>query len=706
MVGYSPVEVSAKNDTIITVLLHPLQLEAVTVRASRPLEHRFGNVSIPIERLLAIPALAGERDIVRALTSLPGVVAGNEGQASLYVRGGGSDQNLFVLDGAYLYNTGHLFNFLSIFNPDAIQKVELYKGSFPAQYGGRLSSVVDVNMREGSKTKYQGKAEIGLITSKLLLEGPLIKNRSSFILTARGSYIDLFTIGQRRSFMQGDRESYLGFQLSDLSAKITHELSPRHKLYGSFYQSSDRYEVGNNLGSIDYSKYTLVNRLASVRYAGVIGNRLVLDASINHTLNRSTIDNRIIQNQPAFENNQAGIPVFVGYRPVDTTTTADFSSISDWVGRLQMGYAWNNHRLTAGVEAQQHRYLPYRFTNNDVTRQTESLRAAEYAAYVSNEFNWGQRVRVQTGLRWSGFQFGLAKFARLEPRVSLSVGTASLGTWSIGWGRTAQYQHALMRGADFLERQIWVPASITNPPQLSEQFSAGWQRSFTLQKQTYQISLEGYYRQMQQLSYYNTTDFGRYRYLNWPERLLSGGKGRTYGAEFLVTKTEGRLTGNLSYGLLWSERRFDALNNGQWFPFVFDRRHNLNLTGEYRLRPRWKLAAQFVYLSGRRFNFPTGRVVANPYTIGYEVYENYYQGKLPDTHRLDLALTNERKTAKGQSVTWTFSLYNVYARQNPFYVYVRRREVRQPDKPVEYYDEIQSVSLFPLIPGVSFAHSF
>lgn len=708
MVGYRSQRIVIKSDTTVTILLQPIpqQLASVMVKASRPIESEFGKVSIPIERLLAVPALAGERDLIRALTILPGVVAGNEAQASLFVRGGGSDQNLFVLDGAYLYNTGHLFNFLSIFNPDAIQQVEVYKGSFPAEYGGRLSSVVDVSMREGNKTTYQGKVDVGLISSKFRLEGPIGSSKTSFIVTGRASYINLLTIGHRQAFLNGDRSSYVGFQLSDFSAKITHAINSRHKFFGSYYQSGDRYEVGNNVGSLDYSRYNLTNRLTSLRYAGIFGHRWVMGISLNHTLNYSAIHNQFIQRQALYELDPKGVSTFSKYLPVDTTTTTDQSQIADWVGRVNFNYSWGNHRLTAGAESQRHRYLPYQLTDNGRTRQTELLSASESAVFLSDEFSWKERLKLQTGLRWSGFHTGPAHFARLEPRVTMSFSTASGAQWSLGWGRTAQYQHALLRGADLFERLIWVPSSTQVPPQTSEQVSAGWQRSLSWRQHRYQLSLEGYYRTMHQLSMYNSVDFSRLRYLNWPQRLLSGGEGRAYGLEVLASKRDGRITGTLSYGLLWSQRRFEMLNGGEWFAFAFDRRHNLSVTAEYTFNTRWKLSGQFVYQSGRRFNLPTGRVVTNPFTPGYYVYEQYYAGKLPDAHRLDLAVVHQRQTARGRSISWTFSLYNAYAHANPFYVYVSRFERRIPGQPVLYVDHVEAISLFSIIPGISFAYSF
>jgi outer membrane receptor for ferrienterochelin and colicin len=710
IVGYNPQLFSIKKDSSLTILLESNTLESVTVIGNREIETDFGRMSIPIEKLKKIPAVGGEKDVMRALTILPGVAPSNESQASIFVRGGSGDQNLFVLDGGYLYNTGHLFNFLSIFNPDAISNIEFSKGNFQSAYGGRLSSVLDITLKEGNKQQFKSKIDIGLITSKFFIEGPIKKGKSSFIFSARGSYFDIINLGKEKRFFDKKVNSFFGFQMSDVSGKISHEFNQNNKLFFNFYQSNDNYRVGNGESDLlDFTKIKFNNRLISVRFFSAINKKLSLETSLSHTANK--IDTKVtninyerkVEKTPPSPTTPFKDTLYtvLGYLPKDTIKTSELSEVDDFAFKSVFNLNFNsNDKLTFGMEGQKRFYLPY--LRSGIINDTKNKHSAlEWGFFIENKYEFFNQFKLITGLRLSGFNHNKATFHVLEPRTSISFNINSQHSLYLGFHRMSQFNHAITRGVDFFDRLIWVPSTTNVKPQIANQISIGYQSSKFLNLPI-NLSIETYYRKLTQQNYFDGGNKGRLLYLGWENRMITNGLGRAYGLEFFITKNIGKLNGNIAYTLAWSERKFVELNNNKWFPFIYDRRNNLNVNLDYKINNKMRLSAMWVFLTGRRINLPSAKVADNPLTFGYELVENFYSSKLPPTHRLDLSLDYQLKRRSQLN----FTIYNAYNRRNPFYAAVERYTVNRPDAPIEYTDKVIAKSIFPILPSLSWSKSF
>ncbi|MBN8667987.1 MAG: TonB-dependent receptor [Chitinophagales bacterium] len=663
---------------------------------------QMGRVDLSIERIKNIPAFMGEVDILKAIQLLPGVRNAGEGNAGFYVRGGGPDQNLIMLDDAVVYNTGHLFGFFSIFNSDAIKNTSLIKGGMPAQYGGRLSSVLDITMKDGNMNKLQVDGGVGLIASRFSIQGPIKKDKASFIVSARRTYIDVLT----KPFIKKSSAFYgSGYYFYDLNAKMNYRFSEKDRIYLSGYFGRDVFNFNNAKRSFN-SNIPWGNSTATLRWNHVFNKRLF--ANTTAVYNDYNFSFSAAQND--FE-----VKLKSGIR--DANLKMDFDYYPAPQHKLKFGGMYTYHRFTPNVVSGRSDSII--FTPNNEGNKF----ANELAFYIQDDWEIGNRIKLNYGLRFSRFiQVGpYTKFTRdadgnkldstvygkfepvrsyggWEPRVTLRYELSETSSLKAALTRNFQYIHLVSNSGNTLPTDLWVPSTYLVQPQISWQYAAGYFRNF--EDNTYETSVEVYYKDMRnQVEYKEGYTPG----LADPEDEFVFGKGWSYGAEFYVNKARGRFTGWVGYTLSWTWRQFKDLNNGNRYPTRFDRRHDLSVVGNYELNQKWKIGGVFVYGTGNATTFPESFFIIDG--VLTQEYSQLNQYRLGAYHRMDLAATYTpvpKKKRKWQS-HWVFSIYNVYSRYNPYFIYF--------DQTGSPYDgtlkvEARQVSLFPILPTVTWNFKF
>lgn len=663
---------------------------------------QMGKIDLSINQIRNIPAFMGEIDPLKALQLLPGVRNAGEGNAGFYVRGGGPDQNLILLDDAVVYNPGHLFGFFSVFNADAIKNVSLIKGGMPAQYGGRLSSVVDVVMKDGNSNKLQMDGGIGLVASRFSIQGPLKKNKASFIVSARRTYIDALVkpaIKKTSSFYGS------GYYFYDLNAKVNYRFSEKDRLYLSGYFGRDVFDFVNGKRSFS-TNIPWGNATATLRWNHVFNRRLFS----NTTLVYNDYKFRFSASQENFE-----IGLSSGIK--DGTLKTDFDY-----------YPLPNHKLRFGGMLTYHKFIPNVASGRQdsviFTPNNESNKyAAEAAVYLQDDWELGEKLKINYGLRYTRFtqvgpytrylrdadgnkldstEYGdfkpVKSYGGLEPRITLRYALDDETSFKAAVSRNYQYIHLVSNSGNTLPTDLWVPSTYLVRPQISWQYALGYFRNFSDNK--YETSVEVYYKDMQ-----NQVDYreGYTPSLKDPEEEFVFGKGWSYGAEFLINKQRGRLTGWLGYTLSWTWRKFRELNDGLRFPTRYDRRHDISLVANFEQNRKWKFGVVFVYGTGNAITLPERFYFING--VLTQEYSRLNQYRMKAYHRLDLSATYTPVPKKQRKISgyWVFSIYNVYSRLNPYFIYFDQDgSAVNGDLKVE----ARQVSLFPIIPAVTWNFKF
>lgn len=657
---------------------------------------------IDIKEIESIPVLFGERDILKTIQLLPGVKSGGEGNAGFFVRGGSADQNLILLDGAPVYNASHLLGFFSVFNSDAIKDLKLYKGGMPSEYGGRLSSVMDIKMKEGNSKRFSATGGIGLISSKLTIEAPIVKDKGSFIISGRRTYADLFL---KLSSDQDRRNTTLYFY--DLNLKANYQFSDKDRLFISGYFGRD------NLGFADRFAFKWGNSTGTIRW--------------NHLYNEKLFSNTSV--------------IFSNYNYLIDIRAAGFkinSKIQDITVKQDVDFFWNDkNKLKFGGSVIHHTFDPGRISSNGEAignTKIENRYSFESGLYISNEQKINELLSLTYGLRYSNFtqvgpgdiytytQSGEVKdttkygsletvqsYNGLEPRLNLNFILNETSSFKASYNRNYQYLHLLSNSSGSNPTDAWMPSSNNIKPEIADQVAVGYFKNF--KDNTYEFSVETYYKKMQ-----NTIDYrtGADISLNATvEGELLYGKGRAYGLELYIKKRKGKFTGWVSYTLSRTERQFDDINDGSWYPAKQDRTHDISIVGMYAITDRLKFSSTFVYYTGNAVTFPTGKYIIDNQTIN--LYADRNGSRMPAYHRLDVGLTldgknyheivnpdtgeKERKPKRFQS-SWNFSIYNVYARENAYSFTFRENE----DDPTK--TEVVRLSLFKIIPSITYNFKF
>ena len=640
---------------------------------------QMGVIDVPLKAIKNLPVLFGERDVLKIIQLLPGVHGGQEGTTGFYVRGGNLDQNLVQLDEATVYNPNHLFGLFSTFNVNAINNVRLIKGGFPAEFGGRLSSILDITMKEGNKAKYQAEGSIGLLSKGFTFQGPIKKNKSSFIISGRQSHINLF--------LKPLISSSNSYKFYDVNAKMNFEIGKKDHLYLSFFKGNDKanYTEANSLNyEIDFG-----NTTGTLRWNHLIGSKIFSNTSL--------IYNDYHLALATSQNNFYSL-LYTGIR--DVTAKTDFTISPNTKHKIKVGFTFTNHQLApASFSAK----IPRRGNRLTLNRDSIYKRYSnEMAFYACDEFDASKKLSVNYGIRIPFFNAYGKTYSFIEPRITVRLSAGSNASVKASYTRMNQFLHLIPNATAGLPTDIWIPASNKTKPQNATQYAIGYFRNF--KDNEIETSVEVYYKKMN-----NQVLFGEGKQLRINvniDSLLVYGKGESYGAEFFLKKNTGRLTGWISYTISKTVQQFNDLNFGREFPFKYDRRHVLSITAGYQLSKRWSLNAVFVYSSGVAFTVPTGRIsTLNSATIfegNYYVYEGRNNYRLAPYHRLDISATYKR-AAKLFKMPFEYELvigaYNIYSRQNPYFVYF---EI----DPLTTKPTAKQVSLLPIIPGISFNFKF
>jgi outer membrane receptor protein involved in Fe transport len=709
-IGYQPksitVDLNSNKDLNMLLLPNAAFINNVTVVSRRRDNNvktaQMGKFDLNINTSKALPAFLGEVDIFKTLQLLPGVRNAGEGNAGFYVRGGGPDQNLILLDDAVVYNTGHLFGFFSVFNSDAIKNVSLIKGGMPAQYGGRLSSVVDVAMKEGNINKTQVDAGIGLIASRFSVQGPIIKNKMSYIVSARRTYVDLLT----KPFIKKTSDFYgSGYYFYDLNAKINYQFSEKDRLFLSGYFGRDKFTFNNAARSFN----TIIdwgNATASLRWNHVFNKKLFSNTTVVYNDYHFTLDGK---------RNDFVLNLSSGIRDLTFKTDVDF-------------YPTPEHKLKFGGQYTYHTFLPNILSGRQdsvIFSPTNASKkfANEMALYLQDDWELSSRLKVNLGIRYSIFQqvgrytnyvrddngnktdstvYGKGQLVKsyggFEPRATFRYTLDETQSLKLGITRNLQYIHLVTNSGSTLPTDLWVPSTLRVKPQISWQYAAGYFRNF--KDGMFETSIEAYYKTMDNQIEYKE---GYTPSLKDPEEEFVFGKGWSYGAEFFINKVKGRFTGWIGYTLSWTWRKFDQLNNGNKFPSRYDRRHDISVVGNYELSDRWRLSGVFVYGTGSAITVPESFYFVNG--VLSQQFGSINSYRMKPYHRMDLAATYTPKPKKVRKYTtnWVFSLYNTYSRMNPYFLYFDQ-EGSAADGSLKV--SAKQVSLFPIIPSVTWNVKF
>ncbi|TLV01576.1 TonB-dependent receptor [Dyadobacter luticola] len=709
-----------KNAELNIFLKTVNQLEEVVVSARRQEDYvsrnvQMSQIEIPIAQLKKVPAFFGEKDVLRILQLMPGVQKGTEGQTGLYVRGGGPDQNLIILDDAVVYNANHLFGFFSIFNSDALKSVELTKGGFPARYGGRLSSVLEMNMKEGSKDKLHGEGGIGLISSRLTLEGPISKGKSSFLISGRRTYIDLLASPFIARSQKGDDSQVKpGYYFYDLNAKMNYDLGPKDKLYISGYFGRDKFHASEKSSD-------------SETKAGLDWGNATATMRWNHVLNQKLFVNTSL----IFSNFNFGVSSYSKDLKSDGSTEDEFSL--DYLSKIRdLGiktdfdfYPSTKHAIRFGAQATFHKFVPSAlaiegsFIDNPIERSVKPVNTLEAGIYVEDTWQALEALKINGGIRLSSFQTTTKTYVRPEPRLSAALRLAEDFSFKASYAKMNQYVHLLSNTGLGLPTDLWVPTTDKVAPQESQQVAAGFAKD--LERPALTLTLEGYYKRMNHiLNYKEGSSFlsingENANELSWEDNVTAG-KGWSYGAEFLIQKKTGRLSGWIGYTLSWTRWKFPELNFGQTFYPRYDRRHDLSIVGIYEISKRITLSSTWVYGTGNaltlpvstyqgvsdnlmtRFN-PGGKPIIgwNGPTVSEYGQKNSFRAE--PFHRMDISI-QFHKNKKRHERTWEFGVYNVYNRRNPFFYDLSDQNESTGQRTLKRY------SLFPVLPYFSYNFKF
>ncbi|MDR1224267.1 MAG: TonB-dependent receptor [Tannerella sp.] len=679
-------------------------------------------MEVPLNILRTAPALLGETDVMKAIQMLPGVQAGTEGSAGIYVRGGGPDENLVLLDGIPLYNVDHLFGFFSVFTPEAVKKVTLYKGSFPSRFGGRLSSVIDVRTNDGDMYNYHGTVGIGLLSDKLQLEGPVWKGRTSFNVSARRSYLDFF------AKLVMAKEDKLSYYFYDLNAKINHKFNDKSRLFLSLYNGSDTYDAEWD-DSSDDRKATSAdglkwgNTLLAAKWNYIFSPKLFSNTTATLSQYRFNITSGFSERMPKYDiDSKTHYEYRSGIK--DLTYRTDFDYYPSSGHHVKFGAGFLHHNFRPEVESS--KYISNEGGAVTVDTYTKSsdkeIYAGETSVYAEDDMNVTPRLSLNAGLHFSLFHVGHTTYKSLQPRLAARYQLPGDFALKASYSKMNQYVHLLSNYTLVLPMDLWVPATDNIKPMRTHQYSLG---AYYTGFKGWELSAESYYKDMRNvLEYKDGARFlGSSSY--WEDKVEMG-KGRAYGVELMAQKTTGKLTGWISYALAKSERKFQesGINQGRWFPYKYDRRHHINLTANYILSEKIDIGASWEFYTGGTTTLgeektllimPPGhsgmstyysmygwmtRPISTVSEIDYIKGRNNY--RLPPSHRLNVGINFHKKKKYGERI-WSISIYNAYNAMNPTFIY---RDAEYIEDTYTRKQIIKKITVLPIIPSFTYTYKF
>ena len=689
--------VSLNNNAIVTE-----EIEVTGERQDKNVNSSsMSQAKLEVQNIKQLPVILGEVDVLKSAQLLPGIQSGGEGNSGLYVRGGGPDQNLILLDEAVVYNAAHLFGFFSVFNADAIKDINIIKGGMPAEYGGRLSSVLDITMKDGNNKKYQAEGGIGLLSSRLTLQGPIEKNKSSFIVSGRRTYIDVLS----KPFMSEDNAfSGSGYYFYDLTTKINYRISDKDRLYLSGYFGRDVFSFSNSDNGIGI-EIPWGNATTSLRWNHLFNDKLFMNTSLIFS------DYRFEFNiaQQEFE-----LKIFSGIN--DWNTKIDFLYQPNQRHTIKFGSNYTYHEFTPGNASGRSGEVV--FEPDEIFKQYSN----EGALYISDDFEASDVLKIHAGLRYSSFQHsGYISFRdyikndltgsddnynHIEPRLTFRYKLNPTSSIKGAYTQNYQYIHLASTSSVSLPTDLWVPSSAGIKPKFSDQYALGYFKNF--KDNMFEASIEAYYKEMSNLIEYKEGVLPEDNTNSSSDDAFVFGDGDSYGIEVLVKKNKGKTTGWIGYTLSKTTRYFDEINNGISFPAKYDRRHDLSITATHKLNDKWTLSSVFVYATGNSITLPTER-----YIIGSNVYTEFTSRngfRMEPYHRLDLGATyTPNKKNKRFKSSWNFSIYNVYSRKNPYFIYFDLESTTGENGNIQdgnLTPKAYQVSIFPILPSVTWNFNF
>lgn len=711
-IGYATKSVSIeghKSQSVNIKLKGEVVFEEIEITANKDkkieTETQMSTIDVPILQIKKIPALMGETDVLKALQLLPGVQSGGEGQAGLYVRGGSPDQNLILLDGVPVYNANHLFGFFSVFNAEAIKDVTLIKGGFPARYGGRLSSVLEINLKDGHQQEFHGDVSIGLVGSKLTLEGPINKGKTSFLVSGRRTYIDVLAKPFiKQSFSDNGSDGDAGYYFYDLNAKINHTFSQKDRIYLSVYGGNDKFYFEQTDAERNENRDFTENGLGWGNLTGAL--------RWNHIIHDKLFMNTTLTYSKYKLNTGVSLGTEFPDKTKDFISLGYLSGIRDYAAKIDFDYVPSpRHFIRFGTNVILHEFNPGQFnleqksvSNNIDFKQTIGQpikQATELALYAEDDYEITKKFKINAGLHLSGFAVDDAFYTSLQPRLSMRYLLPNDIGLKASFATMRQFINLLSFEGIGLPTDLWLPTTARIKPQESWQAAIGAAKSIG---KDYEISIEAYYKKMNNLIAYKDGS-GLFELTDWQDRVTQG-KGEAYGLEFFLQKKTGKLSGWIGYTLAWNNREFNDLNQGKEFPFRYDRRHDISVVAIYELSKKINLSGTWVYGTGNAVTLPKSRYGTvetygsqnYTYINNIEQYGDRNSYRMNAYHRLDVGV-NFIKTRTNRTRTWSIGAYNTYANNNPFFVYfdndfdTNKRVLKQ-------------VSLFPLIPYVTYSLKF
>lgn len=704
-------KINLNKSITLNVKLNPVTITTKEVVISgRRLDHNIqsadmGVIQMPVEQIKALPVLFGEVDILKTIQLKPGIQSGGEGMSGFYVRGGGPDQNLILLDEAVVYNASHLFGFFSVFNADALQNVEMYKGNMPANYGGRLSSILEISMKEGNNKRYAAQGGIGLIASRLTVEGPIKKDTSSFIISGRRTYIDVFKpfVNKESSFRNSTYYFY------DLNAKLNWKLSDKDRLFFSSYFGRDVFDL--NRRDMTFSNdISWGNATAVLRWNHLYSSKLFSNISAIYSNYKFSFE--ALQDQYEMKLN---------------------SSIEDWNLKADFTYIQSpEHIIKFGGNYIYHSFIPQSISakTGDVDLELGDdvfLHSHEAALYVHDEYDINRLFKISAGLRYTHFSFvgpfdryihsqatgkiidtisygrgeNIKSYNNIEPRIGARYLINEVSSVKASFTQSYQYIHLVSMSSVSLPTDVWIPSTDIIKPQFGTQYSIGYFRNFF--DNAYEGSIEVFYKDMKNQIEFKEGSLHEEMTQTNLDYILALGDGTSYGLELFLNKSYGNLTGWIGYTWLKTNRIFEDINKGKGFPAKYDRRHDISFVAMYNITDNIKASLVWVYSTGNTATLPVSRYIIEGNIINEYGERNSF--RMPSYHRMDVSVVWAPKQKKKRRFTseWNLSVYNVYNRMNPYYIYFETKGNIN-----DGYMEIKAkqVSLFPLLPSITYNFKF
>ncbi|MDP4268132.1 MAG: TonB-dependent receptor, partial [Bacteroidota bacterium] len=709
-VGYkdSVYNINLNKDIRLNISMNPKSIttQEVVISAEKDNKNikinRIGTIQLSVDKIKTLPAFLGEVDIMKSIQLMPGIQNAGEGNSAFYVRGGGPDENLVLLDDALIYNPSHLFGFFSIFNSDAVKNMELIKAGMPANYGGRLASVVDISTKEGNNKNFEYNGGLGLISSRLTIEGPIKKDTGSFLISGRRTYADLIM----QPFLSDSSQfKGSGYYFYDLNAKANYRLSDKDRIFISGYFGRDVFSLklknDNFNNSISWG-----NSMACLRWNHLFNNKLFINSSFNFS-------------DYSFDFSATQGPYNISFKTGvrDVTGKFDFTYFPDSRNHFMTGGSYTFHTFTPDNASAK---------SVDVSLNIKNIKlySLEGAYYLHDDFDITENLKISGGLRYSIFSmigpfdryvqdafgnnydtihYGNGEFIhtynRIEPRFSTRLIISKNASIKAAYTENYQYVHLASISGSSLPTDIWIPCSDFVKPEFNRQYSLGFFRNFL--KNTFETSIEVYYKQMKDLIEYKEGTSIQDNFNNNIDNNFTFGNGKSYGIEFFINKKSGKLTGWIGYTLSWAKRQFDEINNGQEFYAKYDRRHDVSFVSNFELNKKWTLSLVWVYATGNAITLPIARYFVEENVLNEYGSKNWF--RMPPYHRMDISATYYFNKHGRFESNINFSIYNVYNRYNPYYIYFETSgNVKEGTLKVQ----AKQISLFPILPSVTWNFKF